>query len=75
MATERESCGRCGVSVAVEAANADRDDGERAERDPYGEGRIEVDERELRRLSPGAWLSGIAERIGSVGDRIAWGRR
>lgn len=74
MAKERESCGRCGVSVAVEATDADRGDEERAGRDPYGEARIEVDEDELRRLSPGAWLSGVAERIGAFGDRFAWGR-
>ncbi|MDG5761003.1 hypothetical protein QA600_16850 [Natronococcus sp. A-GB1] len=74
MIKERESCGRCGISSALEAANADRDEEERAERDPYGEARIEVDEDELRRLSPGAWLSGVAERLGALGDRLAWGR-
>jgi hypothetical protein len=74
MAGDRESCGRCGISTAVDVTNADRDDEERAVRDPYGDARIEVDERELRAVSPGAWLARIRDRIGGAVDRYTWGR-
>jgi hypothetical protein len=75
MTNEREACGRCGLSAVADVANADRDDEERAARDPYGDARIEVDERQLRAVSPGVWLSRIGDRLGSIGDRLAWGGR
>ncbi|WP_246084375.1 hypothetical protein [Salinadaptatus halalkaliphilus] len=54
--------------------NADQDDRERAARDPYGEERIEVDEGQLRTVSPGAWLSRVSDRLGSSIDRLVWNR-
>ncbi|WP_254766228.1 hypothetical protein [Salinilacihabitans rarus] len=73
---DREACGRCSLSTAVDVAEADRDGSgdEGATRDPYGEARIEVDERELRLVSPGAWLSRLVERVDETGRRLTWGR-
>lgn len=62
------------MSTAVEVANADRPDDERAARDPYGDGRIEVDERDFRYVSPGFWLSGLATRLEDATTRLVWGR-
>ncbi|SDJ43891.1 hypothetical protein [Natronorubrum texcoconense] len=74
MAKNREACGRCSMSVATEVANADRSAEERADRDPYGEHRIEVDEDQLRTFSPGAWLSGVSSRLDDAAQRVIWGR-
>lgn len=68
MAKEREACGRCSTSVAVEAAA----DGE--SRDPYGEERIEVEADELRTLSPDGWISRLSGRIDGAVERFTWGR-
>lgn len=82
MATDREACGRCSMSTAVDVANAGRDDDERSERDPYGDERIEVDERDLRMVSPRPMRAGQApplqftsvraleERIDCIGNHL-----
>lgn len=70
MAKEREACGRCSVSVAVEAAT----DPEADRSDPFGEERIEVEEGQLRTLSPDGWIAGLSSRIDDVGQRLIWGR-
>ncbi|QFU81440.1 hypothetical protein [Natronorubrum aibiense] len=72
MTTDREACGRCSMSVAVDVANSDRDADERADRDPYGDARIEVDETQLRTLSPSAWLEGLSSRLDDVANRLIW---
>lgn len=74
MAKEREACGRCSMSVVVEAATADGDDERDAERDPYGDRRIEVDERDLRFVSPGFWLARLGDRLDDATTRLTWGR-
>ena len=74
MAKDREACGRCSTSVAVDVANLDRGDDERAERDPYGEERIEVDEDQLRTLSPDGWISGLSSRLDDAMSRFTWQR-
>ncbi|MFC6719724.1 hypothetical protein ACFQGT_12940 [Natrialbaceae archaeon GCM10025810] len=70
----REACGRCSLSTAVDVASADREEDEGAARDPYGKARIEIDESDLRRVSPAAWLSRIATRLDEAGRRLTWGR-
>ncbi|WP_049890136.1 hypothetical protein [Natronorubrum sulfidifaciens] len=72
MPKEREACGRCSMSVAVDVANSDRDADERAARDPYGDARIEVDEKQLRTLSPSAWLEGLSSRLDDLANRLVW---
>ncbi|WP_049926946.1 hypothetical protein [Halopiger goleimassiliensis] len=72
MTSYREACGRCAMSTAVEVASGG-DDGEDDE-GPYGADRIEVEEDQLRTVSPGAWLAGVADRIGATVDRLTWGR-
>lgn len=75
MATDREACGRCSMSVAVDVANGDRDDDdERTEREPYGQNRIEVAERELKILSPDGWIAGLSSRLNDAAQRAIWRR-
>lgn len=74
MATDREACGRCSTSVVVDVANRDRDAEDRAERDPYGEERIEVDETAIRILSPDGWMSKLSSRLDDVAQRLVWRR-
>jgi hypothetical protein len=45
------------------------------DRDPFGQARIEVDERQLRAVSPGAWLGGVRRRLDEFATRITYGRR
>lgn len=69
-----EACGRCSMSTAVDVASAGREDEDAPDRDPFGEKRIEVDERALRTASPAAWLSGVSDRLASTVDRLTWGK-
>lgn len=74
------------MSTVVDAATADDDvttvdddaapDGERrASRNPYGEAHIEVDEDELRAVSPSAWFGGVVSRLDDWARRLAYGER
>jgi hypothetical protein len=71
---ETEYCGRCSMSSVVDLTERDRDDEERAARDPFGEARIEVDESELRAVSPSAWLEGVRKRLDEFATRLTYGR-
>ncbi|AXG05459.1 hypothetical protein DU500_02860 [Haloplanus rubicundus] len=68
---ETETCGRCAMSSVVGVASAD-DEGD--ERDPYAGARIEVDERQLRAVSPAAWLARVKRRIDEYATRLTYGR-
>jgi len=46
-----------------------------ADRDPFGEERIEVDNDDLSRTSPGAWLGGLVSTLDDIGTRLTYGRR
>jgi hypothetical protein len=61
-------------SVVDVSQSADGDDEPRS-RDPFGGTRIEVDERQLRAVSPGAWLGGIKRRLDEFATRITYGQR
>ncbi len=69
-----EACGRCSMSTVVDAVGGDRTPEERAERDPFGGDRIEVDEATLRRVSPGGWIADTKARLDAFARRIAYGR-
>lgn len=66
---ETEACGRCGMSSVVDAAT---DGGEG--RDPFADGRIEVDDRRLRAVTPGAWVGRVKRRLDDVTTRLTYGR-
>lgn len=69
---EQETCGRCSMTTVVDAT----EDGEGgADRDPFGDERIEVDDSQLRRASPGAWLGGVVSKLDDVATRLTYGRR
>ncbi len=60
------------MTTVVDAA----EDGEgAADRDPFGDERIELDDDELRRTSPSAWLEGVISALDDVGTRLTYGRR
>jgi hypothetical protein len=71
---EREACGRCAMSSVVDTAMEGADEAERATRDPFAGDRIEVDENDLRKVSPSAWLGGLKRRIDDVATRLTYGR-
>ncbi|MFB9825307.1 hypothetical protein [Halobaculum roseum] len=69
---DREACGRCSMTTVVDAT----EDGEGvADRDPFGDDRIELDADELRRTSPTAWLGGVVSALDDIGNRLTYGRR
>ncbi|QCW04965.1 hypothetical protein FGF80_08670 [Natrinema pallidum] len=74
---QTEACGRCSMSTVVDIVSSGDED-ERADgdagRDPFGEATIEVDEDELRRISPGAWAGRVTERLDDLGRRLIYGR-
>jgi hypothetical protein len=67
---DTEACGRCAMSSVVGVAA----DGDEA-RDPFAGDRIEIDEREARLVSPGAWLGGLRRRVDAVVGRLIHGGR
>ena len=71
---QAEACGRCSMSTVVGAVSGDQSAEERAERDPFGDERIEVEESAIRRVSPAGYLSDLKDRIDAVGRRIAYGK-
>ncbi|MFB6268700.1 MAG: hypothetical protein ABEH83_02065 [Halobacterium sp.] len=69
MAKDTEACGRCSMTVVVDAVDeAD------ADRDPFGDERIEVDQREMERASPDAWIGRLSGRVNAAVSRLVWGQ-
>jgi len=66
MAKDTEACGRCSMSVVVDAVDEDRD--------PFGDERIEVDRKSIERASPEAWLGRVSARIDDAVTRFVWNR-
>jgi hypothetical protein len=62
------------MSSVVDTAMEGTDESERATRDPFAGDRIEVDEDDLRKVSPSAWLGGLKRRIDDVATRLTYGR-
>ncbi|MBX0286131.1 hypothetical protein [Haloarcula salinisoli] len=67
MGRQTETCGRCGMSTVVDAA-----DGEGA--GPDTDDAIEVAEADARRVSPAAWLGGLKRRLDAVATRLTYRR-
>ncbi|WP_251341895.1 hypothetical protein [Haloplanus halophilus] len=68
---DTETCGRCAMSSVVGVAS--EGDGESG-RDPFAGARIEVDERQLRAVSPAAWLGRVKRRLDALATRLTYGR-
>jgi len=66
---ETEACGRCSMSTVVSAVS----DEESAEGDPFGDERIEVDDDQLRRVSPGAWMGRLTTRLNEFARKLTYG--
>jgi hypothetical protein len=60
------------MSSVVDVAQSGDDDAE--PRDPFGEARIEVDESQLRSVSPAAWLGGVKRKLDELATRLTYGR-
>jgi hypothetical protein len=56
------------MSVVVDAVD------EEADRDPFGDERIEVDQTSMERASPEAWLSRLSTRVDDAVTRFVWSR-
>jgi len=67
---DTEACGRCAMSSVVSVTEGAGDE----ERDPYADARIEVDEKRLRAVSPGAWFGRVKRRLNDYAARLAYGR-
>ncbi|EJN60011.1 hypothetical protein [Halogranum rubrum] len=81
MGKQTEQCGRCAMSSVVDFTENGGDEDEeastraaRADRNPFGGDRIEVDDDELRATSPAAWLGGLTSRLDDVATRVIYGR-
>ena len=72
MAKDTEACGRCSMTVVVDAVDDENEEG--GSRDPFGEERIEVDQRELERVSPEAWMGRVSSRVNDAVSRLVWRR-
>jgi len=66
---ETEACGRCSMSTVVDTVSD-----EATERDPFAESRIEVEEDEMRRVSPEGWMSRFTSRLNDIARRLTYGR-
>jgi len=65
------------MSTVVDVASSSDDDGDverSVDRDPFGDAAIEVDDETLRRVSPGAWMGRLTERLDDLGQRLIYGR-
>ena len=67
---ESEACGRCSMSTVVGTVSEEG----AAERDPFGDERIEVEEDDLRRVAPAAWMSRLTTRLDELARRLTYGR-
>lgn len=47
---------------------------EAADRDPFSDERIEVEEDDLRRVSPSAWMARLTTRLDELARRLTYGR-
>ena len=76
MAKDTDACGRCSMTVVVDAVNEEPEEpAESVEsRDPFAGERIEVEESSIRRVSPGGFLSDLKDRINALGRRLAYGK-
>lgn len=70
MAKDTEACGRCSMTVVVDAVGDE--DGENP--DLFGDERIEVDQREMERVSPDAWMGRVTSKVDDAVSRFVWGR-
>jgi len=71
MAKDTEACGRCSMTVVVDAVDETTDE---QLHDPFGEDRIEVDRRDIERVSPEAWMGRLSTRLNEAVNRYVWGR-
>ena len=69
-----ESCGRCSMTTVIDAVSSG-DSESQSRRDPFNGDRIEVDEDQIRRISPAAWIGGITERIDDAATNFVYGNK
>jgi hypothetical protein len=62
------------MSSVVDVSADGKGDDERATRDPFAGSRIEVDESQLRAVSPAAWLVDLKGRLDETMSRLIYGR-
>jgi len=62
------------MTTVIDAVSGD-DEEPRSRRDPFNGDRIEVDEDQIRRISPAAWIGGITERIDDAATNLVYGNK
>jgi len=62
----KEACGRCAMSSVAGVMEEDHD--------PFEDERIEVDESEIRKVSPGVVLGPIKRRLDEIATKLTYGR-
>lgn len=67
---ESEACGRCSMSTVVDTVSEEGT----ADRDPFGDERIEVPEDDLWQVSPSAWMARLTTRLDELARRLTYGR-
>ncbi len=71
MGNRTESCGRCGVTTVLDAAEGDESDS--AASNPFDGPRIELSDRSVRRAAfLSVWLGRIAERLDGIAYRLMY---
>ncbi|MCG1002771.1 MULTISPECIES: hypothetical protein [Halobacterium] len=66
-----EACGRCSMTTVVDAVDANSDEGMA---DPFDGERIEVEESDVRRVSPVAWMQNATARLNAAVQRLTYGQ-
>ncbi|WP_317987375.1 hypothetical protein [Haloprofundus halobius] len=62
------------VSMTTEGEEGEQRE-DREARTPFSGARIELDDYELRRVSPSAWFEGTRRRLDEFATRLAYGKR
>jgi hypothetical protein len=62
----KELCGRCAMSSVSGVMEE--------EHDPFEDERIEVEENEIRKVSPGVLLGRVRRRVDSFATKLIYGR-
>ncbi len=61
------------MSSVVDVVESE-DDAENADRNPFGDDAIEINDETLRRVSPAAWAGRVSSRIDAAAQRLIYGR-
>lgn len=72
---DTEACGRCSVSTVLDAAeSADDGEGDASAANPFDDGRIELEEADLRRIvRHEVFVRRVKDRLDALATRLIYG--